>query len=74
MGVACPVPIEVGSRGSAACFLCKTYSLLGITGSRQRKAIKITTEAAEKVFRWLWLLRHKSGLDQSWLGHLGEGV
>ncbi|KAI7802934.1 polyprotein, partial [Triplophysa rosa] len=43
------VPIEVGCRGFAAQSLCKACSLLGITGAPQRKAIKNTTEAAEKA-------------------------
>uniref|UniRef100_A0A8P4PXN3 C1q domain-containing protein n=1 Tax=Dicentrarchus labrax TaxID=13489 RepID=A0A8P4PXN3_DICLA len=51
------VPIKVGCRGFAAQSLCKAYSLLGITGARQRKAIKTTTEAAEKASRWLWIKR-----------------
>ncbi|KAK0150652.1 hypothetical protein N1851_008245 [Merluccius polli] len=51
------VPIEVGCRGFAARSLCKVYSLLGITGAHQRKAIKTTTEAAEKASRWLWIKR-----------------
>lgn len=51
------VPIEVGCRGFAARSLCKAYSMLGVTGARQRKAIKTTTEAAEKASRWLWIKR-----------------
>ena len=49
------VPIEVGCRGFAARSLCKAYSLLVITGACQRKAIRTTTEAAEKASRWLWI-------------------
>ena len=51
------VPIEVGCRGFAAQSLCKAYSMLGVTGARQRKAIKTTIEAAEKASRWLWIKR-----------------
>lgn len=51
------LPIEVGSRGFAARSLCRAFSLLGIDGVRRRRAIYNTTEAAEKVSRWLWLKR-----------------
>ena len=51
------VPIEVGCRGFAARSLCNAYSILGVTGAHQRKAIKTTTEAAEKASRWLWIKR-----------------
>ncbi|KAK0146616.1 hypothetical protein N1851_014071 [Merluccius polli] len=55
------VPIEVGCRGFAARSLCKAYSLLGSTGAHQRKAIKTTTEAAEKASRWLWIAKGTQG-------------
>ncbi|KAK0152211.1 hypothetical protein N1851_006398 [Merluccius polli] len=45
------------SRGFAAQSLYKAYSLLAITEARQRKAMKTTTEAAEKASRWLWIKR-----------------
>ena len=50
-------PIEVGCRGFAARFLCRTYSLLGISGAAKRRAIKSATEAAERASRWIWIKR-----------------
>ncbi|KAI4892962.1 hypothetical protein NFI96_004432 [Prochilodus magdalenae] len=53
-------PIEVGCRGFAARSLCKIYTLLGITGAAKRKAIKSTTEAAERASRWIWIKRSEA--------------
>ncbi|KAG1946237.1 hypothetical protein F2P79_013734 [Pimephales promelas] len=44
------LPIEEGS-------LSRVFSLSGIDGMRRRRAIRNTTEAAEKASRWLWLKR-----------------
>ncbi len=49
--------VEVGCRGFAARSLSRALSLLGIDGVRRRRAIRNTTEAAEKASRWLWLKR-----------------
>ncbi|XP_051969484.1 LOW QUALITY PROTEIN: uncharacterized protein LOC127634119 [Xyrauchen texanus] len=51
------LPIEVGCRGFIARSLSRALSLLGIDGVRRRRAIRNTTEAAEKASRWLWLKR-----------------
>ncbi len=49
--------LEVGCRGFAGRSLCKTFTLLGITGEVQRKVIRSATEAAEKATRWLCIKR-----------------
>ncbi|XP_049324773.1 uncharacterized protein LOC125789951 [Astyanax mexicanus] len=54
------VPIEVGCRGFAARSLCKTYTLLGVTGAAKRRAIKSATEAAERASRWIWIKRSET--------------
>ena len=51
------MPIEVGSRGFVGHSLHKALSALGITGVERSRAIKNTTEAAEKASRWLWIQR-----------------
>lgn len=51
------MPIEVGCRGFAGQSLYKALSALGINGVARRRAIKNTTEAAEKASRWLWIRR-----------------
>ena len=51
-------PIEVGCRGFAGRSLCRVLTLLGITGQEKRRAIKSTTEAAERASRWLWIRRN----------------
>ncbi|XP_051928401.1 uncharacterized protein LOC127604984 [Hippocampus zosterae] len=50
-------PVEVGCRGFAAHSLARAYCSLGIDGERKRRAIRNTTEAAERASRWLWLKR-----------------
>ncbi|XP_061925310.1 uncharacterized protein LOC133664585 [Entelurus aequoreus] len=50
-------PVEVGCRGFAARSLVRAFSSLGIDGERKRRAIRSTTEAAERASRWLWLKR-----------------
>ncbi|XP_061905517.1 uncharacterized protein LOC133651562 [Entelurus aequoreus] len=50
-------PVEVGCRGFAARSLVRAFSSLGIDGERRRRAIRSTTEAAERASRWLWLKR-----------------
>ncbi|XP_048863711.1 uncharacterized protein LOC125738598 [Brienomyrus brachyistius] len=62
-------PIEVGCRGFAARSLCKVYTLLGITGAAKRKAIKSTTEAAERASRWIWMKR-----SETWANAAGTQV
>ena len=67
-------PINVGYRGFPAQSLHQTLRLLGIRWLQERKATKY----------WLWikrgdtwcsaLLGQKSGTDQPWLSHSGEGV
>lgn len=42
---------KMGCRGFAVCSLCKTYTLLGITGAAKRRAIKSTTDVAERASR-----------------------
>lgn len=32
----------------------KAYDMLGITGTRRRRAMKLATKAAEVVSKWLW--------------------
>ncbi|XP_053332775.1 uncharacterized protein LOC128506382 [Clarias gariepinus] len=51
------LPVEVGCRGFAARSLARALSSLGIIGERKRRAIRSTTEAAERASRWLWLKR-----------------
>ena len=51
------LPVEVGCRGFAARSLARAFSILGIEGERKRKAIRNTTDAAERASRWLWLKR-----------------
>jgi len=48
-------PVEIGCRGFAGQSLCRAYTALSITGERRRRAICISTEAAEKASRWLWI-------------------
>ena len=50
-------PVEVGCRGFAARSLARAFSSLGIEGERKRRAIRSTTDAAERASRWLWLKR-----------------
>ncbi|XP_061896514.1 uncharacterized protein LOC133645675 [Entelurus aequoreus] len=50
-------PAEVGCRGFSARSLVRAFSSLGIDGERKRRAIRSTTEAAERASRWLWLKR-----------------
>lgn len=50
-------PVEVGCRGFAARSLARAFSSLGTEGDRKRRAIRSTTEAAERASRWLWLKR-----------------
>ncbi|KAK0134264.1 Zinc finger BED domain-containing protein 4 [Merluccius polli] len=50
-------PVEVGCRGFAARSLARAFSTLGIEGERKRRAIRSTTDAAERASRWLWLKR-----------------
>lgn len=35
-------------------------SLFGVAGAARRKAIRSIVEAAEKAWRWLWMLGHES--------------
>ena len=51
------LPVEVGCRGFAGQSLCRAYTSLGITGERRRRAIRNSTEAAERASRWLWIKR-----------------
>ncbi|XP_061101211.1 uncharacterized protein LOC133130563 [Conger conger] len=51
------LPVEVGCRGFAARSLARAFSSLGIVGERKRRAIRSTTDAAERASRWLWLKR-----------------
>ena len=50
-------PVEVGCRGFAPRSLARAFTSLGIDGERRRRAIRSTTEAAERASRWLWLKR-----------------
>ncbi|XP_031418446.1 uncharacterized protein LOC105897391 [Clupea harengus] len=50
-------PVEVGCRGFAARSLARAFSSLDIEGERKRRAIRSTTDAAERASRWLWLKR-----------------
>ncbi|XP_028310814.1 uncharacterized protein LOC114468234 [Gouania willdenowi] len=54
-------PVEVGCRGFAARSLTRALSCLGIEGERRRRAIRSTTDAAERASRWLWLKRGEPG-------------
>ncbi|XP_063054019.1 uncharacterized protein LOC134448252 [Engraulis encrasicolus] len=47
------LPIEVGCRGFAAWSLANALGGLGIVGHQKRRAIRNTTEAAERASRWL---------------------
>ncbi|XP_061093280.1 uncharacterized protein LOC133125737 [Conger conger] len=51
------LPVEVGCRGFAARSLARAFISLGIVGERKRRAIRSTTDAAERASRWLWLKR-----------------
>ncbi|XP_063056078.1 uncharacterized protein LOC134450153 [Engraulis encrasicolus] len=51
------LPVEVGCRGFAARSLASALGHLGIVGLHKRRAIRNTTEAAERASRWLWLKR-----------------
>lgn len=53
-------PLEVGCRGFAGRSLCRVFTRLGLVGEAKRKAIRSTTEAAEKATRWLWIKRADS--------------
>lgn len=76
--------IEVGCRGFAGQSLCRAFNTLGITGAFSRRAIKLMTDAAVVALRWMWVKirdrwvvgqpRHRPGLEQPQLGHLGEHV
>ena len=57
--------IEVGCRGFAGWSPCRVYTLLGITGAAEMKAIKSTMEAVERASRGCGsvMLVHKSGSD-----------
>ncbi len=75
-------PIEVGCRGFAGRSLCKVLSRLGVTGWPRGGPFNPRAKPQRRplggfglrgLIRGL-LLGRKSGLDQPWLGHLGEGV
>ncbi|RXN04565.1 reverse transcriptase [Labeo rohita] len=51
------MPIEVGCRGFVGRSLHKAFTALGIAGTTRSRAIKNTTDAAEKALRWLWIRR-----------------
>ena len=53
------LPVEVGCRGFAAHSLTRAFRSLGIEGERRRRAIRGTTDAAERASRWLWLKRRE---------------
>ena len=46
-------PVEVGCRGLAARTLARLFSSLGIEGERKRRAIRSTSNKAERASRWL---------------------
>lgn len=63
-------PIEVGCRGFIGQSLVRALKMLGVRGQPSRRAIKNSSDTAEKASRWLWirrepqlLPRHKPGLD-----------
>jgi len=45
------LPMEVGCRGFAACSLARAFSNLGIEEEKKRRAIRSTTDAAERAWR-----------------------
>ncbi|RXN33906.1 reverse transcriptase [Labeo rohita] len=51
------MPIEVGYRRFVGRSLHKAFTVLGIAGITRSRAIKNTTDAAEKALRWLWIRR-----------------
>lgn len=56
-------PIKVGCRGFAGQSLCRAYSMVDITGTIQGRAIKLVSNAAKVVLRWLCIRR-----GEAWVG------
>ncbi|XP_062916611.1 uncharacterized protein LOC134352920 [Mobula hypostoma] len=51
------LPVQVGCRGFVARSSVRAFRILGIEGERKRRAIRSTTDVAERASRWLWLKR-----------------
>lgn len=50
-------PIEIGCKVLVGGSLCKVLGRLGITGAAKKRAIRSTSEVAEKATKWLWIER-----------------